>query len=248
MNHIARLNTDGSVDMNFNPGTGAGDSVRALVVQPDGRILVGGFFTNFNSLAYSHLVRLNANGSLDTTFTFGSGANGDVSAISVQADTRIVVGGTFSQFNGVTRNGITRLNPDGTTDYSINFGTGADGPVAVTLVEPDGNMDLGGAFANFNGVSHPDLVQVYGGSLAGSGAIQFSSATTGQPKWAGGVNHRDPHRRYGRPQCQRIGGCIRSVYNLGHHRASRGGLLDRGHQRGFPAGRGNQDGRCASPQ
>ncbi len=177
LNHIARLNTDGSVDMTFNPGTGASDSVRALAVQPDGRILVGGYFTSFSGTPLNYLARLNANGSLDTSFTPGPGANGAVAAITVQPDSRILVGGSFSLFNGVTRNGITRLNPNGTTDYSINFGTGADAPVAALVVEPLGNIDIGGSFANFNGTPHPDLVQIYGGSLAGSGAIQFSSST-----------------------------------------------------------------------
>ena len=176
LNHIARLKTDGSVDLTFNPGAGASDSVRALVVQPDGRILVGGFFTSIGSASMNYLARLNANGSVDASFTPGAGANGAVSAITLQVDSRILVGGSFSQFNGVTRNGVTRLNPDGTTDYSINFGTGADAPVATMVVEPSGNIDVGGSFANFNGTPHPDLVQIYGGSLAGSGSIQFSSS------------------------------------------------------------------------
>ena len=176
--HIARLNLDGSVDTSFNPGTGAGDSVRALAVQLDGRILAGGVFTNFNgNTNASHLVRLNANGSLDTTFVMTNGeANGSVNAISVQTDTRIIVGGDFSLYNGVTRSHITRLNPDGTTDPTINFGLGADGSVLATVVESTGNIDLGGSFANYNGVPHANIARVYGGSLAGSGTIQFSAA------------------------------------------------------------------------
>jgi uncharacterized delta-60 repeat protein len=179
INHIARLNLDGSLDGAFNPGLGAGDSVRALAVQLDGRILVGGVFTNFNgNTNASHLVRLNASGSLDTAFVMTNGeANGNVNAISVQPDTRIIVGGDFTTYNGVTRNHITRLNPDGTTDTTINFGSGTDGSVLATTIETDGNIDLGGAFANYDSSPAANIVRVYGGSTSGSGVFQFGSGS-----------------------------------------------------------------------
>jgi len=62
-------------------------------------------------------------------------------------------------------------------DPTINFGVGADNFIAATVIEPSGNIDLGGGFQNYDGVSHPYLTQIYGGSLTGSGAIQFGSST-----------------------------------------------------------------------
>jgi uncharacterized delta-60 repeat protein len=175
--YLARLNLDGSLDASFNPGTGPSNTVRALAVQVDGRILVGGTFTGFNGTTANHLVRLNANGSLDNTFVLGAGANGNVYTITVQPDTRIIVGGEFTIYNGVTRNRITRLSPDGTTDSTINLGYGADGSVLASVIQADSKIDLGGSFANFNNQPHANIVRINGGSVSGSGLFQFSAGS-----------------------------------------------------------------------
>ena len=188
-NHLARLNPDGSVDTTFNVAvSGPSDSVRAIALQLDGRILIGGLFTNVNGTAASHIARLNANGTVDTSFNAGLGANDAVFSIALQADTRIVVGGEFTSFSGVTRNRITRLNPDGTVDPSINFGTGANNFVAAIAIEddtissyptnvPDEKVILGGGFTRYNGATNNYLARIFGGSIGGSGAFQFSSPT-----------------------------------------------------------------------
>ena len=189
-NHIARLNVNGSLDMTFT-NAGASDSVRALAIQLDGQILAGGLFTSFyNNTNFNHIARLNStDGSADASFNPGQGANGAVLSIALQSDTRIVLGGSFTLFSGVTRNGITRLNPDGSVDPLINFGSGADSFVASVVVQnttipgypaanvPDEKMILGGGFTHYNGVPEPYLARIYGGSLSGSGTFSFSAPT-----------------------------------------------------------------------
>ena len=186
VNHIARLNPDGSVDYGFtnaisNPLGGANGSVRVITLQPDGRILIGGYFTSVDGVPCNYIARLDSDGSLDSSFinalsNSALGASAPVSTIAVQSDSRIVVGGLFTEFNGVTRNRITRLNPDGTTDLTINFGAGADGIVAAAVIQNDGNIDLGGGFQNYNNIPHPYLVRIYGRSTVGSGSFGFSVA------------------------------------------------------------------------
>ena len=175
INHVARLNADGSLDSTFAPGAGANDSVRAVAIQLDGRILIGGLFTSVNGAPLNHIARLNSTGSVDAGFVPGVGANDNVEAIVVQTDARIFVAGDFTKCNGVTRHRITRLNPDGTVDPTINFGTGADSFVAAAVIQTDGNIILGGGFLNFNDEPHAHLVKVYGGSVAGSGNFEFVS-------------------------------------------------------------------------
>ena len=177
INHVARLNADGSLDASFAPGTGADDSVRAIAIQLDGRILIGGLFATVNGASLSHIARLNATGSVDASFTPGVGANDNIEAIAVQSDARIVVAGDFTQCSGVTRSRITRLNPDGTVDPTINFGTGADSFIAAAAIQTDGSILLGGGFSNFNDEPHAHLVKVYGGSVAGSGNLEFVTQT-----------------------------------------------------------------------
>jgi hypothetical protein len=164
------------VDTNFNLNLGANDTVRAIVIQIDGRLLIGGDFTNVNGVALNHIARLNADGSLDATFTT-NGVNSTVQAIAVQADNRIVLAGQFTLANGVTRNRIARLLPNGAVDTTINFGDGANGPVDALIIQPaDQMLVIGGGFTQYDDQPHAHIARIYGGSVTGSGLLQFTSA------------------------------------------------------------------------
>ena len=181
LNYFGRLNVDGSVDTNFNASLGIGpnSSVNAIRIQPDGQVLVGGTFTNFNGMALNRVVRLNVDGTFDTNFVanVGAGANGTVEGFALQPDNRIVAVGQFTQFGGVTRTRITRLMPNGATDPTINFGLGANGDVAAVVVQPnDGMLVIGGSFSQFNGQPHENIARVYGGSVTGSGDFTFTTS------------------------------------------------------------------------
>jgi len=165
-NHLMRLNADGTRDLVFNPGgTGVSAHVVAVAVQPDGKILVGGAFTAYNGdfSALDNIMRLNANGTRDTTFNAGgTGTNTDVYALAVQPDGKVLVGGHFSAYNGDASapDRIMRLNANGTRDTSFNpGGMGGNDRVAVLAVQPDGKILVGGAFSAYNGdASAPDGV------------------------------------------------------------------------------------------
>ena len=152
---IARLNSDGSLDTSFDPGTGINTElytvVEALAVQEDGKVLVGGNFTQFNNLGRNYIERLNADGSQDSAFNTGTGADGYVAALVVQPDDKLLVGGAFSKFAGVGRFGIVRLNADGSLDASFNPGTGASAAVRTLVPQVDGKVIVGGEFTHFDG-------------------------------------------------------------------------------------------------
>src|SRR6185436_11532402 len=104
----------------------------AVAVQPDGKILIAGQFTSYNgdATASDYVMRLNADGTRDTTFNAGgSGAQGSVSAVAVQSDGKIVIAGLFTSYNGdaAASDYVMRLNADGTRDSTFNpGGTGAE--------------------------------------------------------------------------------------------------------------------------
>jgi len=173
---IARLNVDGSLDLTFDPGAGPNDTVRSIVLEPDGKVLLGGSFTNVNGLAAYRIARLNRNGSVDSTFQGGVGANDLVYTLALQPDNRIIVGGGFTRASGTTRNRLTRLMPDGAVDPTINFGTGANDFVASVAVQPDGKLVIAGGFTEVQGLPRAHLARLYGGSMTGSGSFRFSSA------------------------------------------------------------------------
>jgi uncharacterized delta-60 repeat protein len=160
---ILRLNLDGSIDPTFNtgavsmfanPGGGAGGT-RTIAIQPDGRILVAGFFGEFNGTAHPGIVRLLADGTLDPSFAaitlqFSSTAAGLWAEPAIQSDGAILIAGDFDAVNGVTNPGVARLNPDGTLDATFNA-TGfvrflPNRPTRGVVVQGDGKIILGGEF------------------------------------------------------------------------------------------------------
>ena len=130
----------GEVDVGFYPGTGANEPVNAIALQRDGKLLLAGDFSEAAGLARNRIARLNADGSVDTTFDAGSGPDRTVSALLVQRDGKILIGGAFRRVNGTPRSYIARLNPDSSLDESFS----AEGSLAQTVnalaLGPDGNI------------------------------------------------------------------------------------------------------------
>lgn len=120
---IARLNEDGSMDDTFNyvPGAGlAEDGIIGdkLIIQEDGKILIGGVFFDANidiegtpdgSIPF-YFAQLNADGSTNTSFNTGTGFNDRVFTLTVQDDGKILAGGLFTMFNGTAQQNLARLN------------------------------------------------------------------------------------------------------------------------------------------
>lgn len=157
-NRIMRVNNDGTKDASFAIGTGFNDTVKSVAVQQDGRILVGGNFTQFNGQTSNYLIRLNTNGTKDTSFNLGNGFNNTVYAIQVLADGKIVVGGSFTSFNGLQQNYLIRLNSDGSKDPNFIQSNAFDGIIRSIAVKADGKIVVGGNFNNFNGNAQSRIV------------------------------------------------------------------------------------------
>ena len=167
VNRIARLNSNGSPDTAFTTNTGAGafGEVYDIVIQSsDQKILIGGIFTAFNSVSVGRIVRLNTDGTRDTTFTTnnGTGANNSIGALAVQTDGKIIVGGSFTSWNGTTTTRIARLNSDGTLDttFTTNTGTGANSTVQSIAIQSDGKIVIGGVFTTFDGTDTRGLARL----------------------------------------------------------------------------------------
>ncbi|MCX6904854.1 MAG: hypothetical protein NTW03_15510 [Verrucomicrobia bacterium] len=189
---IARLYPNGTLDASFSVGLGPDGPVRAICVLPDGSIVLGGSFTNVNGLPRHGLARLNPNGSLNMSYLNGLvsgttdvGADDAVYALAVQLDGKLIVGGNFTHFNGVNRNRITRLNDDGSTDPTINFGSGANGYITALKLQPDRKILIGGGFTMVQGVPRNRVARLFGGSLAGSGVVEFGAGLISVPEAVG---------------------------------------------------------------
>lgn len=153
-NHITRLNTDGSVDETFAPISGFNanfENVNGIVLQPDGKIVVAGNFTEYDGVARNRIVRINSDGSLDYSFNPGSGFFLRVASIALQEDGKIVAGGAYTGFNGVVSRYITRLNSDGSLDESFNIGmeNGFNQSVHCVRIQADGKIIVSGLFSKY---------------------------------------------------------------------------------------------------
>ena len=155
-NGIPHFNADGTLDTTFDPNA-TGGIVTAIALQTDGKILIGGSFTTLSpnggaAVTRNRIARLNADGTLDTAFD--PNASSTVTSIVVQADGKIIVGGTFNGANsisGQTRNRIARL--DGTTGSAdLSFDPNANSLVRTIALQPDGKILVGGGFNGTNSI------------------------------------------------------------------------------------------------
>jgi uncharacterized delta-60 repeat protein len=180
--YIARLNPDGRVDSSFNPT--ASHAVRAIAVQSDGKILIGGYFTSLSPsgspIKRNHIARLNPDGSVDTTFD--PNANLDVYAIAMQRDEKILIGGNFATLapNGgpaITRKSIARLNSNGTVDKSFNPNVTTpvnQSRVEAIQVQPEGKILIGGGFNSLAPNGGPSVNRTNIARLNPNGTVDVS--------------------------------------------------------------------------
>lgn len=173
--------TDGSLDQTFNAaieGMGAAPAlVRAINIQDDGKILVGGSFSSVRTETRQNLARLLPDGSPDPVFAPSFG--GAVNCVALQPDGKILVGGAFTTVNGLDRKRLVRLDRDGSVDQSFIIGSGFDGPVNAVVVTLAGDVIVGGQFTSFNGRPfYNNMVKL---SAAGtlSGTFNFTAGLNG---------------------------------------------------------------------
>ncbi len=187
VNRMVRLNTNGTLDGTFNVGLGATNTVdgqsfsrvESVIQLTNGQYLVGGMFNRFNGLLRTNLVRLNHDGSVDTSFpahtskyTAAGSSIGEIHTLALQADGKILVGGQFEVFDGVPNHCFTRLNADGTVDGSFTqTELPAPGFARVQTILPlaDGKILIGGSWAN----------------LTNTGVLRFNSNGSRDTTWLG---------------------------------------------------------------
>jgi uncharacterized delta-60 repeat protein len=152
-NNLCRLNLNGTPDLSFSSVLIPNNDINTVSIQNDGKIIIGGNFTRiFNTTTIvNRITRLNSDGTQDLTFNVGTGANAIINNSAIQSDGKILICGEFTQFNGINKNYLTRLNIDGSIDNTFNIGTGPNGFINTILVQSNGKIILVGNFTSFNG-------------------------------------------------------------------------------------------------
>jgi len=219
--NVMRLMPNGAPDPTFGTGAtrGANGTVHAFAIQTDGKIILGGNFSSYNATTCKNVIRVDANGAIETLFNSAAGdftgSNTDIRSLAMQVD-KIIVGGYFTGYSGgYTRNKILRLNSDGSFDSTFNsshggtlgsattgaYGGGGEGAIYDLFVLPPGpaitsnRIYAVGKFESYNGADKRSIIRltangdydttfnngtsfpfqgVNGGDLANSGYCAFS--------------------------------------------------------------------------
>ncbi|MBX2960501.1 MAG: PKD domain-containing protein [Flavobacteriales bacterium] len=196
-NRIARLNNDGTFDGTFLVGSGANGDIYTIALQPDGKIIIGGNFTTYNGTSCNRVTRINDDGSIDNTFNIGTGANNQVWTTTLLSDGKILIGGMFTSYNGISRNNVAILNSDGTLDNTFDLGSGANSYVLSSAVDMDGKIIIAGDFTSYKGVVRNRIARIlncgatanYTSTDNSNGNYTFTNTSTGsfnQTHWAFG--------------------------------------------------------------
>ena len=163
--YLIALNPNGTVNGDFDTNNLNGP-VYSIVVQPDGKIIVGGDFTTYSygpGYSANRIARINPDGSFDYTFAFGTGFDDIVNTIELQPDGKILVGGDFKYFNGINTSFITRLNSNGSNDSSFLIGDSSvlfNTPVYTIKIQTDNKILVGGNFNAFAGQDNWRLIRL----------------------------------------------------------------------------------------
>jgi uncharacterized delta-60 repeat protein len=158
---IIRLNTNGTVDGTFSTGVGFPSNPTRVILDSSSKILVIGFFGSYNNISAVRIVRINDNGTIDPSLSTGSGFNNTTRSIAQQSDGKLIVGGTFTSYNGTSANRIIRLNSNGSIDFTFNIGTGfSSGTVWDIAIQPDGKIISVGDFTSYNGTTANRIIRL----------------------------------------------------------------------------------------
>lgn len=159
--YISRINQDGSKDEAFEAaiGTGANNNVNSIALQADGKILLAGDFTIFNGVNAGGIIRLNSDGTVDSTFNAGSVDTGIASCVLLKSG-KIIISGSFKYFNGVAKNYIARLNEDGSLDTSFNANFTSDNYIYSNVVEDANANILVGIYYPINNIKSNRIIRL----------------------------------------------------------------------------------------
>lgn len=187
--HLIRLNSDGSIDNSFTKGDLTGTinhydisvslsrPLAKPIIQPDGKIIVTGAFTKYNSITTNNIVRLYSNGNVDSGFYTTTGTDRAINVGILEPSTnKIIIGGEFTLFGSTPIKKMIRLNTNGTLDNTFTIGTGttdiaissgniyANNYIKHLIQQPDGKIIVAGKFNTFNGLSATNITRIFGNS------------------------------------------------------------------------------------
>jgi len=164
---LVRVNPDGTLNSIIAQGTQffepSPPTSRDFAIQPDGKIIAVGNFSNYNGTATGNIIRIDAFGTPDAAFVTNSGTGFDDQTLGVDLlpNGWIMVGSNAgASYDGTLTGGLTRLRADGLIEPTWNLGTGFNGAVYFVVVDSFGDQIVGGNFTALDGTTYNYVVKL----------------------------------------------------------------------------------------
>jgi len=159
--NVARIMADGQIDLSFEPGDVDLLEIYASVVRDDGKILIGGRFTEYNLSQANNIVCLNTDGSIDNSFDSGIGFNHHVYALDTYTGNTFFAGGDYTYYNTTNADSIVFINSDGSLNSGFNTGSIVNTQPSLSALcqQADGKTIVGGIFNHYNNIRTNRLVR-----------------------------------------------------------------------------------------
>jgi len=167
-NRLIRLKNDGSKDISFDVSNGFNSTVYTMLLDSSNRLYVGGSFSTYKGSPQNYLVRLNNDGSKDTSFDISNGFAGtfsfqtEVYSLILDSSNKLYVGGEFLTYKGLNQKALVRLNSDGTKDTAFDVSNGFNNLIDTNCLWLDSSNRLyaGGQFSTYKGLPQVYLIRL----------------------------------------------------------------------------------------
>jgi uncharacterized delta-60 repeat protein len=162
---LAKITSGGTLDTTFNTniGTGLNDAPYVIRIDSSGSIYVAGAFTTYSGLTNNRIIKLNSNGTKDTSFDNTTGFNSIVLDMQFDSVGKLYVVGNFTTYKAVAANYIIKLNTNGTKDTSFDNATGFNGSTYTIAVDPSDSIYVGGNFTSYKSGTNLYLIKITSG-------------------------------------------------------------------------------------
>ncbi|MFY8005017.1 MAG: delta-60 repeat domain-containing protein, partial [Chitinophagaceae bacterium] len=182
-NKVYRLLSNGRIDSTFSLSARANGAFRTMTTLANGKILLSGEFTSYNGVAVNNVVRLNADGTNDMSFSIAGTFNGAINSIAELTDGSLLVGGSFNEYNGNPVSGLLKFDANGTLVSNFNASLKIiigdfTSIVNDILVMPNGKIVIGGWFNSVNGIRANNIAMI---NSNGSTDMEFNQFETLPP-------------------------------------------------------------------
>lgn len=173
---IIRLTPMGVLDSPFQPGVGPDGWLNAVAAQNDGSLFVAGDFMRFSGADRGRCLRIGPLGQMDAQFRPVPGADGQITAVAIQSDGKLLITGDFLHVNGEACVRLARLHPDGTVDRTFQPGSGMEVRGSAMAVQSDGKILVCGLFNRFGETACSGLIR-----LNPDGSLDPAFRLSGEP-------------------------------------------------------------------